>query len=524
MQATLLAARLLLAAIFIVAGLSKLADSKGFRQTLAEFGTPSALAGVLVFAIPATELAIATALVFMNFAWWGASVAFALLVGFTIAISISLLQGRKPNCRCFGELAAAPIGGFTLTRNAVLITMAGFIVTKGWTGVGPGVANLLGALSLGEALVAGGALTVTCALLALAWFLMQLLRQQGRIILRLDALEANLGAGAPETVQPIRSFPQVRNGLPIGSAAPTFGLPGVHGEILTLTSLLAAGTPVLLVFVDPDCGPCTALLPQMAQWQRGWAGALVIALIGRGDREANRAKATAHGLVRLLLQSGNEVAEAYGITGTPSALLVGPDGAVASPVAEGAEAIRALVAQAVPPAPSALPRVTGSNGDARCTDCGREHPRGNGKAISAATIGDPAPPVRLRDLDGNIVELAEFRGLPTLAVFWQPSCHFCQELLPELKALENSRAQSRVQLLLISTGTPEENTRLGMRSPVLLAPDFFVGSAFGASGTPSGVLLDAEGRIASSIAVGGPAVLALARDAALADSPAGSIN
>ena len=147
-----------------------------------------------------------------------------------------------------------------------------------------------------------------------------------------------------------------------------------------------------------------------------------------------------------------------------------------------------------------------------------------GKAISTATIGDPAPPVRLRDLDGNIVELAEFRGLPTLAVFWQPSCHFCQELLPELKALENSRAQSRAQLLLISTGTSEENTRLGMRSPVLLARDFSAGSAFGVSGTPSAVLLDAEGRIASSIAVGGPAVLALARDATLADSPAGSIN
>jgi len=524
MQAALLAARLLLGAIFIVAGLSKLADSKGFRQTLAEFGTPSALAGVLVFAIPATELAIATALVFMNFAWWGASAALALLVGFTIAISISLLQGRKPNCRCFGELAAAPIGGFTLARNAVLITVAGFIVTNGWPGVGPGGANLLGTLSLGEALAACGALTVTCTLLALAWFLMQLLRQQGRIILRLDALEANLGAAAPGTVQLIRSFPQLRSGLPIGSAAPTFSLPGVHGEILTLASLLAAGTPVLLVFVDPDCGPCTALLPQLAQWQRGWAGALIIALIGRGGREANRAKATGHGLVQLLLQSGNEVAEAYGITGTPSALLVGPDGAVASLVAEGAEAIRALVAQAVPPVPSALPRATGSNGDARCTDCGREHPRGNGKAIPTATIGDPAPPVRLRDLDGNIVELAEFRGLSTLAVFWQPSCHFCQELLPELKALENSRAQSRAQLLLISTGTSEENTRLGMRSPVLLARDFSAGSAFGVSGTPSAVLLDAEGRIASSIAVGGPAVLALARDATLADSPAGSIN
>jgi hypothetical protein len=39
----------------------------------------------------------------------------------------------------------------------------------------------------------------------------------------------------------------------------------------------------------------------------------------------------------------------------------------------------------------------------------------------------------------------------------------------------------------------------------------FAGVPFGATGTPSAVLVDAEGRIASSVTVGGPAVLALAR-------------
>jgi len=136
--------------------------------------------------------------------------------------------------------------------------------------------------------------------------------------------------------------------------------------------------------------------------------------------------------------------------------------------------------------------------------------------------------VILPDLNGNVVDLSEFRGCPTVAIFWQPSCHFCKELLPELKALENSHPADVVQLLMISTGTLEENARLGMRSPVLLAPDFSVGSAFGVNGTPSAVLLDEEGRIASRIAVGGPAVLALANSAINArpagDRPAGGIN
>jgi hypothetical protein len=44
-----------------------------------------------------------------------------------------------------------------------------------------------------------------------------------------------------------------------------------------------------------------------------------------------------------------------------------------------------------------------------------------------------------------------------------------------------------------------------------LDQQFAVGRAFSASGTPSAVLVDEEGKVASEIAVGGPAVLELAR-------------
>lgn len=37
-----------------------------------------------------------------------------------------------------------------------------------------------------------------------------------------------------------------------------------------------------------------------------------------------------------------------------------------------------------------------------------------------------------------------------------------------------------------------------------------MGRAFGANGTPSGVLVDEEGKLASELVVGGPAVLELA--------------
>jgi hypothetical protein len=43
----------------------------------------------------------------------------------------------------------------------------------------------------------------------------------------------------------------------------------------------------------------------------------------------------------------------------------------------------------------------------------------------------------------------------------------------------------------------------------ILEQSFATGRAYGASGTPSGVLIDKEGKVASHVAVGAPAVLAL---------------
>ena len=63
---------------------------------------------------------------------------------------------------------------------------------------------------------------------------------------------------------------------------------------------------------------------------------------------------------------------------------------------------------------------------------------------------------------------------------------------------------------MVSASTEEANKEMGLASPVLLDQNFAVGRAFGASGTPSAVLVDAEGKVASDIAVGAPAVLDLA--------------
>jgi thiol-disulfide isomerase/thioredoxin len=108
------------------------------------------------------------------------------------------------------------------------------------------------------------------------------------------------------------------------------------------------------------------------------------------------------------------------------------------------------------------------------------------------------------------VELRTFRGEETLVLFWNPKCGFCQKMLPDLKEWEKNLPEGAPGLLVVSTGTEEANRHMGLSSTVVLDQQFSAGRAFGASGTPSAVLVDTEGRIASEVAVGAPGVLELA--------------
>ena len=79
LDAAILCARLLLAVVFALAGVAKLADRAGTRQALVDFGVPAALAGPFWILLPLAELAVAAALVPATTAWWGAVGALALL-------------------------------------------------------------------------------------------------------------------------------------------------------------------------------------------------------------------------------------------------------------------------------------------------------------------------------------------------------------------------------------------------------------------------------------------------------------
>src|SRR5215208_3574986 len=195
MDVVLLLARLLLASVFVVAGVAKLVDRAGSRRAAKDFGVPTALAPALGILLSLAELAVAVALILASSAWWGAVGALVLLLLFVVGIAANLARGRKPECRCFGQLHSEPAGWKTLVRNGVLAAVAGFVVWRGYGGAGPSAVGWLAGLSTAQLLGLSVGVVLLGMVAAQWWFLLALLRQNGRLAMRVEALE---GGGRPE--------------------------------------------------------------------------------------------------------------------------------------------------------------------------------------------------------------------------------------------------------------------------------------------------------------------------------------
>ena len=187
---------------------------------------------------------------------------------------------------------------------------------------------------------------VAASLAFTAWLAYQLLAQNGRILERLDALEklvesGRRAEGGTAGKESLKKSQLLRDGLPAGSAAPDFCLPRVGGGELSLSQY--RGRKVLLLFSDPTCAPCNALLPDLQR--RYAAGSEVdVVMVSRGDPATNASKiAELRVTFPVVLQRQWEISKQYGMFATPIAFLVDEQGTIAAPVAAGAQRILALI-------------------------------------------------------------------------------------------------------------------------------------------------------------------------------------
>ena len=361
-ELALLFSRLLLAVLFLVAGATKFVDPMGTLTALREFGLPKALARPVVVLLPLLEVVVALALIPANLAWYGAWGAIGLLAIFMLAIAVAMIRGRRPDCHCFGQLHSSPVGKPTLIRNGVLAVCAIGVAWSGPAHSGPEVWDWYSALGVEAQKVALVVLCVMGFLFLRAITGARKKSDEPETAIPSFSLEGLWGSEPEPAVAPV-SAPRAAEvaaeepaaassgkvvlgiGLPVGTAAPEFELPGMDGEKRTLASLRKSGRDVLLVFSSPYCPTCQAIAPSLVRWRRELEGSLNIVVVSRGTRQENLEKLKEVENLDVLLQPDFTVAESYDCSATPAAVLVGAGGLIKSGLATGKDAIQQMIAQ-----------------------------------------------------------------------------------------------------------------------------------------------------------------------------------
>jgi thiol-disulfide isomerase/thioredoxin len=469
---------ILLAAVFITAGVAKLLDPRGSREAAKAFGAPEQLARPVAVGLPVAEIVIAFLLLPTATRWYAAVAALVLLLTFCAAIARVMARGEAPDCHCFGQLHSSPTGWRALARAGLLAALAGVLVVAGRADPGPSVVSWMSGLDAMQWLVLGLAVVLLAFGAVGAYAVLHVLRSYGHVLVRLDAMEQRLRAAGFDFEEP-DEVPEL--GLEPGTPAPAFSLESPDGGRVDLATLLEPARPLLLLFTSPTCGPCSLLMPTVAEWQREHANELTIALLSAGDADAVRAEASEHGLENVLLDTDLGTYEAYQANGTPSAVLIGDDGTVAQWLAAGSDWIETLVQQAL----SGMGRTPG------------------------LPVDTELPALSVRRLDESEVDLRDVVERESVLLFWNPSCGFCRSLHESVLAWEADPPEGAPALVVVSAGEAYSVAAENFASTVVLDPEWTVSGALGADGTPMALLVSASGRIASPITGGGPAVLEL---------------
>ncbi len=485
MEIALLAVRLILAAVFGVAGVAKLADLSGSRQAIAGFGIPASLAAALSVILPIVELAVAAALIFVGSSWFGAIGASALLAIFSAGMIVQMLKGNAPDCHCFGQLHSEPIGAKSLIRNIVLSAPASLLVALGPSNQGRSIANINAEIVQLFAIVLGVAF-----LAAILFSLRRISEQQTQIIRRIELVELISRDGGPVERSDAGS---PHDGLPIGAVLPDFELKDLNGKVFRSGTPTDPKRPTLLFFVSPTCTPCRALVPKFDQWNAELSDKVNVILVTSGDPAENIQKFATDNGKTILLQNSREFADAVSAKWTPSALFVDAHGRVASHIAAGDSTIEELVE-----------KIKASDLEQEFT----HFTLGNG-SHSHVEIGADVPEFAIEALDGRTITSGDLRGKTTLVTFWSPTCPHCVRMIEEIQVWDNAKGPNEPNLIVFSDGDEQPHRDLGLSSPVIIDKDYAVAAKLGMHGTPSAVLVNENGKFVSEIAIGAPNIWAL---------------
>jgi peroxiredoxin len=115
---------------------------------------------------------------------------------------------------------------------------------------------------------------------------------------------------------------------------------------------------------------------------------------------------------------------------------------------------------------------------------------------------EQAAPFTAQALDGDgEIALGDFRGTPVFLNFWASWCGPCREEMPDLQAFQERTPEVQVLGLAVNDD-PSDSRRfareVGVDFPLAIDRRGSIANEYSATGLPVTVVIDAEGRIAST--------------------------
>ena len=117
-------------------------------------------------------------------------------------------------------------------------------------------------------------------------------------------------------------------------------------------------------------------------------------------------------------------------------------------------------------------------------------------------VGSPAPELRLVDLAGKEISLADLRGQVVFVNFWGTWCAPCRTEAPSLERLYQKLRGEGFEILAVSIDAPGASKEIeafrdefGLSFPILLDPHKRIYEAYSATGVPETFMIGSDGRL-----------------------------
>lgn len=133
------------------------------------------------------------------------------------------------------------------------------------------------------------------------------------------------------------------------------------------------------------------------------------------------------------------------------------------------------------------------------SDSSKNKPFGE-QSTAKLVVGDVAPNFGLKDLNGKLVALSNFRGEKVIVNMWDLNCHGCAEEIGFIQEYAKQFTDPGIVLLTVNVYQPADILSLYMQGnkftfTVLVDPDKVTPKSYVNAGTPTTYFIDKDGII-----------------------------